>query len=91
MLLGLRPPDDPTAAEDRGVLILTTSEAAAELRVTPFAVRKMVERRELRPIAPNVRPLRFRLLDVAEAQARRIPAGESARLDELAEAWRALE
>lgn len=71
-------------------MILTTSEAAEELRVSAFAVRKMVERGELRPIAANVRPLRFALLDVADAQARRVGEAEASRLDALAERWRAL-
>lgn len=71
-------------------MILTTREAAEELRVTPFAVRKMVEREELTPIAPNAKPLRFTLLDVADAQARRVSEAESSRLDDLAEQWRAL-
>lgn len=70
-------------------MILTTSEAAEELRVTPFAVRKMVERGELRPAVPGARPLRFHLLDVAEAQARRVSAAEAERLDALADEWRA--
>lgn len=65
-------------------MILTTTEAADELGVTPFAIRKMVERGELRPLTPEARPLRFRLLDVAEAQARRIALEDRLRLDTLA-------
>lgn len=65
-------------------MILTTAEAAEELGVTPFAIRKMVERGELSPLVPGARPLRFGLLDVAEAQARRITAGDRLRLDVLA-------
>ena len=38
-------------------MILTTSEAAEELRVTPFAVRKMVERGELVPVLTGSSPL----------------------------------
>lgn len=65
-------------------MILTTAEVAAELRVSPFAVRKMVERGELVPLVPGARPLRFGLLAVAEAQYRRITPTETARLDMLA-------
>ena len=70
-------------------MILTTSEAAGELRVTPFAVRKMVERGELVPVIPGARPLRFHLLDVADAQARRVTRREAESLDAIASAWRA--
>ena len=66
-------------------MILTTEEAAEELRVTPAAIRKMVERGELVPIVPGARPLKFDLLAVAEAQYRRITASERATLDALAE------
>lgn len=59
------------------------------LSLTPFAVRKMVERGELKPAIPGARPLRFHLLDVAEAQVRRVSRSEAGRLDALAEAWRA--
>lgn len=65
-------------------MILTTQEAADELRVTPFAIRKMVERGELVPIVPGAKPLRFNLLDVAEAQYRRLTQSETATLDTLA-------
>ena len=71
-------------------MILTTSEAADELGLSPFAVRKMVERGELVPAIPGARPLRFHLLDVADAQARRVSKADAERLDEIAEAWRAL-
>lgn len=64
-------------------MILTTNEAASELGVTPFAIRKMVERRELAPAVPGARPLRFRLVDVWEAQARRVKPADSDRLDTL--------
>lgn len=67
-------------------MILTTQEVAEELRVSPFAVRKMVERGELVPIAKGVRPLRFALLAVAEAQYRRRTSEETATLDRLADA-----
>jgi len=66
-------------------VILTTQEAADELRVTPFAIRKMVERGELVPISKGARPLRFALLAVAEAQYRRISPTETATLDTLAD------
>jgi|DEB19_MinimDraft_2_1074335.scaffolds.fasta_scaffold30356_2 excisionase family DNA binding protein len=65
-------------------MILTTSEAAEELRVTPFAVRKMVERGELVPVLTGSSPLRFHLLDVMDAQERRLTEGERATLDVLA-------
>jgi len=65
-------------------MILTTSEAAEELRVTPFAVRKMVERGELVPVLTGSSPLRFHLLDVMDAQERRLTEGERATLDTLA-------
>lgn len=65
-------------------MILTTQEAADELGVTAFAIRKMVERQELRPMVPGARPMRFHLLDVADAQARRIPLEDRLRLDVLA-------
>lgn len=65
-------------------MILTTSEAAEELGVTPFAVRKMVERGELRPAVPGARPLRFCLLDVAEAQVARRNSDYLARHDRMA-------
>lgn len=65
-------------------MILTTSEAAEELGVSVFAIRKMVEREELQPIVPGARPMRFDLLDVAEAQARRIRLEDRLRLDVLA-------
>lgn len=65
-------------------MILTTSEAAEELRVTPFAVRKMVERGELVPVLTGSSPLRFHLLDVMDAQERRLSEGERATLDTLA-------
>ena len=65
-------------------MILTTSEAAEELRVTPFAVRKMVERGELVPVLTGASPLRFHLLDVMDAQERRLSEGERATLDTLA-------
>ena len=65
-------------------MILTTAEAAEELGVTPFAIRKMVERGELKPLIPEARPMRFNLLDVAEAQARRIRLEDRLRLDVLA-------
>ena len=65
-------------------MILTTTEVAAELGVTPFAVRKMVERGDLAPLVPGARPLRFSVRTVADAQVRRMRAGEHARLDELA-------
>lgn len=71
-------------------MILTTSEAATELGLSPFAVRKMVEREELVPIIPGAKPLRFHLLDVAHAQARRVSKADAARLDAIAEEWRAL-
>lgn len=64
-------------------MILTTSEAAEELGVTPFAVRKMVERGLLRPAVPGARPLRFCLLDVAEAQVARRDGSYLARHDRL--------
>lgn len=66
-------------------MILTTSEAAEELRVTPFAVRKMVERGELVPVLVGSSPLRFHLLDVMDAQERRLSEDERAMLDTLAE------
>ena len=65
-------------------MILTTSEAAEELRVTPFAVRKMVERGELVPVLTGSSPLRFHLLDVMDAQERRLSEDERATLDTLA-------
>lgn len=65
-------------------MILTTREAADLLRVTPEGVRKMVERGELRPLVPGARPLRFGLLDVTEAQVRRMSAVEHDTLDTLA-------
>ena len=65
-------------------MILTTSEAAEELRVTPFAVRKMVERGALVPVLTGASPLRFHLLDVMDAQERRLSEGERATLDTLA-------
>ena len=65
-------------------MILTTSEAAEELRVTPFAVRKMVERGELVPVLTGSSPLRLHLLDVMDAQERRLSEDERATLDTLA-------
>ena len=65
-------------------MILTTSEAAEELRVTPVAVRKMVERGELVPVLTGSSPLRFHLLDVMDAQERRLTECERATLDTLA-------
>ena len=65
-------------------MILTTREAADLLRVTPEGVRKMVERGDLRPLMPGARPLRFGLLDVTEAQVRRMSAAEHDALDTLA-------
>ena len=65
-------------------VILTTTEAAEELGVTPFAIRKMVERGELVPLIPEARPMRFNLLDVANAQARRISLEDRLRLKVLA-------
>jgi hypothetical protein len=49
----------------------------------------MVEREELVPIIPGAKPLRFHLLDVADAQARRVSKADAARLDAIAEEWRA--
>lgn len=66
-------------------MILTTTEAAEEIGVTPFAVRKMVERGELRPLVPGARPLRFCILAVADAQVRRLREDQRRRLDALAE------
>lgn len=66
-------------------MILTTAEAAEELGVTPFAIRKMVERGELIPLIPEARPMRFNLLDVADAQDRRIAQEDRDRLDILAD------
>jgi len=65
-------------------MILTTSEAAAELGITPFGVRKLVERGRLAPIAPGAHPMRFRLLDVADAQEQQMTKAMRATLDKLA-------
>jgi predicted site-specific integrase-resolvase len=65
-------------------MILTTNEAAEQIGVSPAAIWKMVERGELEPLARNSKPWRFRLLDVAEARLRRLPAAEHDRLDALA-------
>jgi excisionase family DNA binding protein len=67
-------------------VILTTTEVAQELGVTPEAVRKLVQRGVLRPLVPGARPLRFALLDVAEVQVARLGRSERERLDTLAEA-----
>lgn len=67
-------------------MILTTDEVALELGVTREVVRKLVERRVLRPLVPGAKPLRFTLLEVAEVQVRRMTRAERARLDTLAEA-----
>ncbi len=66
-------------------MILTTDEAAEHLGLTPSAVRQMVVRGELVPLRRGAKPLRFNLLDVAEAAVRRLSADEHARLDTLAE------
>jgi hypothetical protein len=68
-------------------VILTISEAAAELGISTAGVRKMVMRREIEPLRRAARPLRFWLMDVADAKARRLGADEDARLDMLAAAW----
>lgn len=65
-------------------MILTTPEVAEELGVSPFAIRKMVERGDLTPLVPGARPLRFSLLDVADVQIKRRSKAERDRLDTLA-------
>lgn len=65
-------------------MILTTAEAAEMLRISEGGVRMLVLRGTLRPAVPGARPLRFHLLDVAEAQALRYSASERARLDSAA-------
>lgn len=64
-------------------MIVTTDEAATELGVTPSTIRTMVDRKELTPLVPGARPLRFTLTDVWEAQARRVTPQQAARLDAL--------
>ena len=65
-------------------MILTTEEAADELKVSPVAVRQMVHRRQLKPLRAKARPLLFRLDDVIELAARRMTMADHDRLDTLA-------
>lgn len=67
----------------------STAEAAAYLGISPAGVRKLVERRRLRPVLGS-KPLRFRFDDVEDLRAARMTAAEKAHLDALADLWRAL-
>lgn len=64
-------------------MILTTSEAAAELGCSENAVHILVHRGRLKPIVPGASSLRFHLLDVADTQVKRRTKAERDWLDTL--------
>lgn len=65
-------------------MILTTTEAAAELGLDEATIRSMVMREELAPLKRGARPLLFRAVDVIEAGARRLTKAQHDTLDRLA-------
>ena len=68
---------------------LTTAEVASYLGISPAGVRKLVQRRRLRPVLGSKHPLKFRWDDVERVRANRMTAAEHAHLDALADLWRA--
>lgn len=69
-------------------MILTTEQAADELGVSPARVRQLVMAGDLEPFKRGAKPLRFRLDDVIDCEARRRTRAEQDRLVTLAERWR---
>ena len=66
-------------------MILTMTEAAELVNVSPFTIRGWVARGYLHPVRPNAKPLLFREADVVDCHLERQSKARHARLDAF---WR---
>ena len=66
-------------------MILTMTEAAELVNVSPFTIRGWVARGYLSPVRPNAKPVLFREADVVTCHLERQSKSWHARLDTL---WR---
>ena len=66
-----------------GVSTLTTTEAAALVGVSPFTIRRWVDRGYLTPVRPGAKPSLFLEADVIECRYERMSRAEHDALDTL--------
>jgi excisionase family DNA binding protein len=67
--------------------VLTTTEAAEQVGVSPVTIRQWVHNGWLTPLNPGKRPLKFRWLEVSNCHADHRKPHERARFDTLRSAY----